>query len=85
VSTQSYSAIVQSVHPLVDYHGLRLVVQSAMWGRWVDRPGILSVYFEGVPVTQYSPTVFDAFVNQTKVGPFSSNIPHPDTELRMHP
>jgi hypothetical protein len=28
---------------------------------------MLSVYFDGVPVTQYSPAVFDAFVNQTKV------------------
>ncbi|KAI0262278.1 hypothetical protein BGY98DRAFT_1050305 [Russula aff. rugulosa BPL654] len=47
VSTQSYSALVKSVLPLVDYHGLR-------------------VYYDGVPVNQYSPAVFDAFVNQTK-------------------
>jgi hypothetical protein len=44
---------------------------------------MFSAYFDGVPVTQYSPAVFDAFVNQTKVSP-SSRLPHPDTELWMH-
>ena len=28
---------------------------------------MLSFFYEGAPVTQYSPVVFDAFVNQTKV------------------
>ncbi len=26
-----------------------------------------SIFYNGVPVTQYSPVVFDAFANQTKV------------------
>jgi hypothetical protein len=33
----------------------------------MDWPGMLSYFFEGAPVTQYSPAVFDAFVNQIKV------------------
>ena len=28
-----------------------------------------SIFYEGIPVTQYSPVVFDAFVNQIKVSP----------------
>ena len=28
---------------------------------------MLSTFYDGAPVTQYSPAVFDAFVNQTKV------------------
>ncbi len=31
VSTQSYSSMVLSVLPLVDYHGLRLVMQPDVW------------------------------------------------------
>ena len=30
---------------------------------------MLRVFFEAAPVTKYSPAVFDASVNQTKVGP----------------
>jgi hypothetical protein len=30
-------------------------------------PDMLSLFNEGAPVTRYSPAVFDAFVNQTKV------------------
>jgi hypothetical protein len=29
----------------------------------------ISVFYDDAPVTQYSPAVFDAFVNQTKVSP----------------
>ena len=29
---------------------------------------MLSVFSEGVPVTEYSPALFDIFVDQTKVG-----------------
>ena len=28
---------------------------------------MFSLFYEGAPVTRYSPAVFDAFVNQTKV------------------
>ena len=31
---------------------------------------MLSTFYDGVPVTRYSPAVFDAFVNQTKVSLF---------------
>ncbi len=40
---------------------------------------MLSVYYDAVPITEYSPAVFDAFVNQTKVS-LSSELPHPGTD-----
>ena len=30
---------------------------------------MLRVFFESAPVTKYTPALFDAFVNQTKVSP----------------
>jgi hypothetical protein len=30
---------------------------------------MLRVFYESAPVTKYSPAVFDAFANQTKVSP----------------
>jgi len=47
VSTRSYSDLINSLGPRVQYDNLR-------------------VFFESAPVTEYSPAVFDAFVNQTK-------------------
>jgi hypothetical protein len=40
---------------------------------------MFSVFLDDAPVTQYSPAVFDAFVNQTKVGP-PVDLPHLATE-----
>src|SRR5258707_14379105 len=40
---------------------------------------MLSVYYDAVPITEYSPAVFDAFVNQNKVS-LSSEPPHPCTD-----
>jgi hypothetical protein len=41
---------------------------------------MLSTFYDGVPVTQYSPAVFDTFVNQTKVSP-SIGLSHPETRI----
>ena len=41
---------------------------------------MLRLLYEGVPVTQYSPAVFDAFVHQTKVSP-SVRLLYPETGL----
>jgi hypothetical protein len=43
---------------------------------------MLSVYYDAAPVTEYSPAVFDAFVNQTKVS-LSSRLPHPGTDCEF--
>jgi hypothetical protein len=39
---------------------------------------MLSVFYDGAPVTQYSPAVFDVFVNQIKVSP-SVGLLHSET------
>ena len=36
-------------------------------GKGTDTIPNLSVFYQGVPVTQYSPAIFDAFVNYTQV------------------
>jgi hypothetical protein len=41
---------------------------------------MLSTFYNAAPVTQYSPAVFDAFVNQTKVSP-SIELLHPETGI----
>ena len=54
--------------------GVRLVTYlSAVWCN-MDRPGILSHFLGSVSVTQYSPAVFDASVNQINVS--SSDFLH---------
>ena len=43
---------------------------------------LLSVFEHTVSLIQYSPAVFDAFVNQTNVSPFVGLLPvHPETGI----
>jgi Berberine and berberine like len=65
LSTSSFYDCVQSLGPPNDYHSLRLVVHAAVLEHGLTWH--ISVFFNDAPVTQYSATVFDAFVNQTKV------------------
>ena len=82
VSTTTFSDFLQSLGPLFSTEDFRLVVhwQSAVW--WdTDLLGILSVFTEGVPVTNYSPVIIDAFANQTKVS--RVGLLHLETGIRM--
>ena len=65
MSTTSFSDYVQSLGPLFDSHGLRLVAHAAVVEYGLT--GIYSGFSDDAPVTRHSPAVFDAFVNQTKV------------------
>ena len=42
------------------------------------------VFYESAPVTKYSPAVFDALLNQTKVSPFEACDTFVETEMRIH-
>ena len=69
VSIMSYSDFILSSSSLVPSTGTRLVIQFvALWvERKLTRYLTFSRFFEGVPVTQYSPAVIDTFVNHTRV------------------
>jgi len=69
VSTLSYFDHVIGAHSLTASPPTRLVYVT-LWVEWrLTRYLTLSVFYEGVPVTQYSPAVFDAFMNHTRVSP----------------
>jgi hypothetical protein len=70
VSTTSFSNFVQSVgHLFTTSPGLRFVYHPRCCGTWADLPSMLSGFSDVIPVTLYTPAVFDAFVSQTKVSP----------------
>ena len=68
VSTMSYSDSVFSAGSVIPSTSTRSVIRNPVGGNETDTI-TLSVFFEGIPVTQYSPAVFDAFVNHTRVSP----------------
>ena len=68
VSTMSYSDYVLNANSVTPPSS-RLVMHHLVGGKetGLTRSLTLSLYYKGVPVTQYSPAVFDAFVNHTRV------------------
>jgi len=67
VSTISYSDYVLNANSVTP-PGSRLVIHRPRDGNETGLTYLtLSLYYKGVPVTQYSPAVFDAFVNHTRV------------------
>ena len=69
VSTLSYSDFVLNASSFAPPTNTRSVICNPVVQRRLTRYPTLSVFAEGVPVTQYSPAVFDAFVNYTRVSP----------------
>jgi len=67
VSTLSYAKFVLNVSSFVPSSNTRLVIRDPEGEKGTDTIPNLSVFYQGVPVTQYSPAVFDAFVNYTRV------------------
>jgi len=68
VSTMSYSDYALNANSVTPPSS-RLVIHHPVGGKETDltRYLTLSLFYQGVPVTQYSPPVFDAFVNHTRV------------------
>ena len=75
VSTMSYSDYVLNANSVTPPSS-RLVMYHLVGGKEADltRSLTLSLYYKGVPVTQYSPAVFDAFVNHTRVSSVLSSV-----------
>ena len=68
MSTMSYSDYALNANSVTPPSS-RLVIHHPVGGKETDltRYLTLSLFYQGVPVTQYSPPVFDAFVNHTRV------------------
>ncbi|KAI0284517.1 hypothetical protein BC826DRAFT_919589, partial [Russula brevipes] len=69
VYTRSFSDLILSLGSLGLPDSLRLVVRCIVWWKTADTV-TSSFVSSGVPVTQYSPAVLDAFVNQATVSSF---------------
>ena len=65
-STKSFSNFIQSEAAQFVTNGLRLVLVQSLFVEY-GLTWMFSLFYDAAPVTDYSPAVFDAFVNQTKV------------------